>query len=141
MMNETNELPERNPTTQKAHRRQVWWQIIFPLILGTAAALAVGAWAIVVVARGGSASQSADAALIWLLMPVFVMGLVPLALFAGLAYGLVVLNKKLPAGMYKVQQAMVRVQDGVRSGADRLVEPILRISSAKAGMRALKRKR
>jgi hypothetical protein len=70
-----------------------------------------------------------------------VMALVPLAITAGLAYGVILLNKVLPQYSYKAQDAMTKVRDGVRTGADKLVEPIVRFKSTIAAFEVLRRKK
>ncbi len=138
-MNDSNLTIARNPDAQKAHRRQTFWQIAFPLILGILAVLALGVWTILVAVRGSDVSQSADASISFLLMPAMVITLIPLILFAGITYGLIWLKKNLPTAMFRVQKIMVKIRDGVITGADKTVEPMLRISSFVASLEALKR--
>jgi hypothetical protein len=133
--------PERNPITHKKHRREVTWQITFPLVLGLIILLGLAAWTIISAARGGTVSQPADTSLIFLLIPTMVMALVPLAITAGLAYGVILLNKVLPQYSSKAQDAMNKVRDGVRTGADKLVEPIVRFKSTIAAFEVLRRKK
>lgn len=140
-MNDSISTNERNSNTQKAHQRQTFWQITFPLILGILAVSALGVWTILVAVRGGSVSQGADASLVFLIMPFMVMALIPMVLFAGIAFGLIRLKKNLPTAMYKVQQVICKIHDGVRTGTDKGVEPILRLSSTIASIQTLLRKK
>ena len=140
-MNEHISELERNPITKEIHRKQVIWQITLPLILGILGVLALGVCTILAVTGGRSVSQTADASLIFLLIPTMIMAIVPLILFAGLAYGFYWLNKNLPAAMYKVQQMMTSIRDVTRTGADKMVEPVLRFSSTVASLQVLKRKK
>jgi len=73
-------------------------------------------------------------------MPALLMALVPLALLAGLAYGVIWLNKNLPIYACQAQVIMVQVRDGVRNGADKLVEPVLRLRSALASLEIIKKR-
>ena len=134
-------LPERNLKTQKNHRREVAWQITLPLVLGLIIILSLFAWTIISAAQGGSVSQSADTSLIFLLIPTMVMALVPLAITAGLAYGVIALIKVLPKYSYKAQEAMTKVQGLVQTGTDKLVEPIIRFKSTIAAFEVLRRKK
>ena len=68
------------------------------------------------------------------------MVLLPLIILGGLAYGVIMLNKVLPGYMRQFQDAMIRVRDGVRVGADKAVEPVLRFKSKAASLGALRRK-
>jgi hypothetical protein len=69
------------------------------------------------------------------------LAIIPFALLAGLAYGVIVLNKMLPQYFFKAQGALQKVQDGVRIGADKLVEPVIRLESMIAALGVLKRKK
>jgi hypothetical protein len=132
--------PERNPNTHRVHRREVFWQITFPLILGLLLILGLAVWTIVAATNGGNVSQPADASLIFLILPTMVMAIIPLALFAGLAYAVIMLNTIIPPYMRQAQDAMIRVRDGVRTGADKLVEPVIRFKTVIASLEILKRK-
>lgn len=139
MMNETTIEPKMS--RQKKHRREVFWQIAFPLIIGIAMILGLAAWTIVAAVQpAGDVSQTADASLTFLLIPTMGMALIPLVLFAGLAYGVIWVNRNIPAGLYQVQEVMDMVRDGVRQGADKLVEPVLRFKSTIAAFEVFKRK-
>ena len=133
--------PERNPSTHKAHRREVGWQIVFPLTCGSIILLGLAIWTVVGTVQGGNVSQPADTSLIFLLIPTMILALIPLALLAGLAYGIIAFNKMLPQYFFKAQGALRKVQDGVRIGADKLVEPVIRIESMIAALGVLKRKK
>ncbi|KPL06160.1 hypothetical protein AMJ86_09690 [bacterium SM23_57] len=130
--------PERNPKTHKAHRREFGWQIAFPLALGIVLILGLAAWTIVAAVRGGNVSQPADTSLIFLLIPTMVMAIIPFAIFAGLAYGIITLNKKLPGYFYQVQTAIQKVQVGIQNGADKLVAPMIRFKSIIAALGAIR---
>jgi hypothetical protein len=135
-----NTRPERNPITHRNHRKEVFWQITFPLIIGISVILGLAVWTIMATATGGDISQTANTSLVFLILPTMLLAIIPLALFAGMAYGVIWLNKKLPANMRRVQDAFIRVRDGVKTGADKLVEPIIRFRSTIASLDAFKRK-
>jgi predicted membrane protein len=131
---------ERNPLTHEKHRREVFWQITIPLIIGLAFIADLVALTIVTAAQGGNVSQAADTSLIFLTIPTMLMAFVVLAVLAALAYGIIWMNKNLPPYFKKAQDAMVRVRDGVRSGADKLTGPVIRFKSMMASLEAFKRK-
>ena len=130
----------RNPFTQEKHRREVFWQITVPLIIGLAFIAGLVALTIVTAAQGGNVSQAADTSLIFLLIPVMVMALIVLAILAALAYGIIWMNKNLPPYFKIAQDAMVRVSKGTISVADKLTDPIIRFRSMMASLEAFKRK-
>jgi hypothetical protein len=133
--------PERNPTTKKAHQREVAWQIVVPLILGLIIILGLAAWVVIMAVQGGNVSQPADTSLIFLLIPAMLMALIPLVIFIGLAYGVILLNYKLPQYFFQAQTAMQKVRDGVQAGADKLAEPVIRVNSIAAALGAIRRKK
>ena len=139
MMNEPSLEP--NPITGAKHRRETFWQITFPFILGLLLVLGLAGWVIATAVQGGSVGQPADTALIFLILPTLVMALIPLVILAGLAYGVIWLNQHLSPYMRQAQEAMLMVRDGVRNGADRIVEPILRFKSAVAALDVFRRKK
>lgn len=139
-MNEIKPENDRNPVTHKIHRKEVFWQVSFPMILGCLLIIGLAVLTILGAARGGSLRQSADASLVFLILPTMMMAIFPLIILAGLAYGVIMLNQKLPSYMRQFQDAMIRVRDGVRTGADKAVEPVLRFKSKVASLEAFKRK-
>ena len=121
---------ESQTEAEKKHRREVFWQIAFPLILGNLIVLGLAAWVMITtVTPGGSIRQAADTSLILLLMPTLIMVLIPLILLAVLAYGVIWVNQKLPSGLHQVQGTILMVRDGIENGANKLVEPVIRFKS------------
>jgi hypothetical protein len=131
---------ESNPLTQEKHRKEVFWQITIPLVTGLAFIIGLVALTIVTAAQGGNVSQAADASLIFLIIPSMIMTIIPLALLAALAYGMFWMNKNLPPYFKQAQDVMLQVRDGLRSGADKLTEPVIKFKSKLASLEALKRK-
>jgi hypothetical protein len=130
-----------NPETRARHRRETFLQIYLPLIFGGLLAAAACVLPIVVVAQAGEVGRWADISLIWLILPMLVVLLIPLALVGGLGYGVTSLLQSLPAGMFRLLQVLTTVNSQVRSISDRLVEPFVQVQSSSAGIRSLFRKR
>jgi hypothetical protein len=139
VMNEPLER-ERNSRTEAAHKREVFWQITFPLIIGIILALTLAVLVVVSATSGGSIKQAADAALICLIVPLMITTLIFLVIFGATAFGLVKANQELPFLARQVQVVFERVRYQVQVGSDKAVEPILKIRSFLASMGALKRK-
>jgi hypothetical protein len=131
--------PERNPVTHAAHKREVFWQITFPLVIGVIIllALAVGSGFI----NQNSASQAADISSIWLILPVLMFTLILTFLFGGLAYGLIRLIGILPPYAALVQNYFVIFSLKVRQVSDIAVEPVLKAGTAWASLSTLLGKR
>ena len=127
--------PERNPVTHAAHKREVFWQIIFPLVIGALVilTLAVGTWFI----SQNSASQASNISTIWLILPVLVLLLILTFLFGGLAYGLIRLIGILPPYAALIQNYFVFFNQKVRQACDLAAEPVLKTASAWALLSAL----
>ena len=135
-----NTHDERRLMIQKKIRREVFWQITLPLLVGILLILALAAWTIFTVVQVGSVRQAADTSLVFLLIPTMAMALIPLVLLAGLAYGVIWMNQNFPAYLHQAQGAFDQVREGVRRGADKLVEPVLKFKSNIAALEVLRRK-
>lgn len=128
-------LSERNPVTHKAHRRQVLWQITVPLIVIILLAIAVAVLASL--SSANTASRWADISLIFLIIPALVVAFLFLAFNAALIFGLTWLLKALPRFALKAQNLAFLVEARVRSIADSLAKPFIRVNSVTAGWRRL----
>jgi len=131
--------PPRSPVTKQAHRKETFWQIAFPLILGVIAIIGLAVWVVWIASGGGSVSQAADASLIFLIIPTMLMAFILLAVLGGLVYGMARFLRFLPPKFFILQGFFYRIQDGVQKAADKVAEPVLRMKSAGAGWRAFKR--
>jgi len=127
--------PQRNPVTQAIHRRQVWWQITFPLVILALIFLAL----IVIVSLSGAGYQSrwADISAIWCLCPNLFVLLLCVGSLGGMSYGLFRLQRLLPGKLYGVQKFSLKIRDGVQKASDAAVEPVLKVHSAQASRKAL----
>ncbi|MEW6717457.1 MAG: hypothetical protein AB1345_08140 [Chloroflexota bacterium] len=128
------EKVEVNRDTQAKHRRESILQIYMPVILG-AILFVVGA---VFVGWGGAADVSrwADTSVIWLLAPLLLLSLIPLAILIAVIIGLVRLSRVLPPYLFRVQKWASKVEHGVHKGCDMLVEPFILGKSIRASIRA-----
>jgi heme/copper-type cytochrome/quinol oxidase subunit 2 len=137
--NETQK-PERNPKAQKDHKRETFWQITFPLILGVIFVLILATLTFLAATGDGRIAQAADAALIFLIIPLMLFTLISTIIFAAITFGMIKLNSTLPFYFKQLQDVLVRVRQQVQMGSDKSVEPILKIQSFFASLKALKRK-
>jgi len=134
---EPKELPERNPVTYKRHRKEVMWQILVPVLIGAVIVLAL---AILATTRtDAQVSKGADVSVIWMITPMLIIALIFLVLLGAMIYAMMSLLGILPSYARLVQDYFdaIRVQVGIVS--DKAVEPILRMESIKASLRALGR--
>ena len=135
-----NQKPERNPKTHKDHKRETFWQITFPLILGVVFVLILAVLTFMAATGDGRITQAADAALIFLIIPLMLFTLISTVIFAAITFGVIKLNSTLPLYSKQLHDVLVRVRQQVQMGSDKSVEPILRIQSFFASLKALKRK-
>jgi hypothetical protein len=128
-------LPERNPLTRAVHRREVFWQITFPLVIGALLilALAVGAGLV----SSNTASQAANISTMWLILPALAFTLILTLVLATVTYGLIRLIGILPPYAALVQNFFIAVSQKVRKVSDQAVEPVIRVASAQARLSAL----
>lgn len=135
-------LPERNPITRKTHRREVFWQITFPLILGAVILLLCVAGVLVTTFQGTARLGTwAAVSEIILVVPAMFAALILLALVGGTAYLITRLLAITPYYARLVQDIFVLIAVRVRKAADAAVEPILRLNGFSASLRALRRRR
>ncbi len=130
-----------NPTTQQSYRRQVRWQVYLPLGLGLLA-LIVG---VGLLARAGVGDPSlwADLALVLMVLPACLLGVILLAALAAAGLGVARLTVLLPPYSYRAQRAMSQLRTGMLRAANVSVTPIVATrsagASAQAGMQVLGR--
>jgi hypothetical protein len=98
-MNAPNKYPivERNPITHAKHRREAFWQIIFPMLIGIILVVTV----VVVIIFSGTTSTSdlsrwADVSLIWLILPSLFVALIFLTILIAFTYLISVILKMTP---------------------------------------------
>jgi cobalamin biosynthesis protein CobD/CbiB len=133
--NETVTIPERNPQTQAAHRREVLWQITVPFILGIILFLVVA----VLASLSGPAPARlwGEVALIWLILPMFVVLLILIGITGGLVYLLIRLNLALPGLAFKTQNLVRAVQEKITAVADQMVKPVFKIEGMRASVKSI----
>lgn len=132
-------LPPRNPTTHAKHRREVLWQITFPLLI--VLVLLLGLVGLVIwagVQANPDVGRWADVSLVWLIVPVIIISFLFLVLLSGITFGVIKLIQVLPPYARLVQDFFLRVQVKVAEISNRLTAPIIRSKGAAAGARRLR---
>jgi hypothetical protein len=110
-------------TRRRQRRRRAWLMIGLPLFVGTA--LIAGTITAVVMTGFGTIGTWADISLVLMLLPLCVLGFLPLVLLIGLSYGIGRLVGWLPDPLAQTDDFMARVASGVRRGGDMAVRPML----------------
>jgi hypothetical protein len=109
-------------TRGQQRRRRGWLTIGLPLFVGTA--LIAGMITAVVMTGFGTIGTWADVSLMLVLLPLCILGFLPLVLLIGLSYGIGRLVGWLPDPLARTDDFMVRVTRGVRRGGDLAVRPM-----------------
>ena len=129
-------LPERNPVTHRAHRREVLIQITIPFAIGLVIFLAVSV--LVTFGQTDSVSRWGDASLIWLIVPQLFVCLIFLILMGALAFGVIWLIRTLPRYTRQLQDFFNLIGLRTRKITDAIVEPMLRVHSFSAKLRGFR---
>ena len=127
----------RNPITHQRHRREVFWQITFPILV-----ISVILLLLAVMATGLSAEKAstwADISIIWMIIPALIFSLLTMILLAALVYLTIKLLHILPFYFFKGHNWFLLVNVRVGRINDSLAEPFLRLRAWKAGAGALGR--
>ena len=128
-------LPEPNPITKAAHKKDFFKSVLLPLglVLLVMVALAV-MFAIFGIGEIATWSQIATIMLVslWLLF-----GLVILALVGGLVYLVSYVLKVMPSYTRKAQEGIDTIRDQAVRGADITVKPVIQIESFLAAVNAI----
>ena len=119
--------PAEHPSYQ-LHRRQLWTQILFPILVAVLILMAVIVLISVATFRdGGEVERWAAISTIWIVIPILAAGLVVFLLFVGLVYGMAKLLALIPPYSGHAQKVVWRIEGYVRRGADASIKPVLAV--------------
>ena len=120
-------LPEPNPETRKAHRRQVLRQITLPLgamlLLVSAVVAATALYGV------GELERWGQIATLFVLLPAMALTLILIAVCVFMMVAIAQALRLLPPYARLAQNAIERVRRQTLSGANISVEPLLQIQS------------
>jgi uncharacterized membrane protein YhdT len=126
----------RNPKTHAEHKREVFWQITLPLLIGILLLLAAVAAIIL------SATQPvtdlgrwADVSLMWLILPSLFFALILLISLIGFVYLISYLLRLIPRYALIVQHYFELTKNKVSLLTNLSIEPIFRMRSIWAAVR------
>ncbi len=120
----------RNPQVHAKHRREVFWQITIPLLLGILLLLAALAGVILsAMQASGEVSQWADVSLVWLILPSLLIALIILIILVAIIYGLVILYQKIPHVASLIQFYFQLVQGKISQLTDLSARPFIQLRS------------
>lgn len=112
------------------HRKQVWQQILLPILLTVLIFIAVIVLTSVATFRdNGDVGRWAAMSTIWLLLPVLVAGFVFLLILIALIYLLLRLTNLIPPYSYQVQVIFHRIEGGAKQINKMAHKPMLLVQT------------
>lgn len=123
----------RKQIALERHHRQAAWQIWVPVGLAVAVVLTLSVLSAVATANNVPISKTlAPVAVIWVLIPYCLSGLIPLAIL----FGCVFLASKMLGGLPKlgarIMRALDRLQQLVQALANKVASPVIRVGGWKS---------
>jgi hypothetical protein len=115
----------------------VAWQIILPVVLAGLLLIAAAYFIVVGTFRdNGDVSRWAAISTIWLTIPVMIEGLVWLAIFIGLAWGIGKALGFIPPYSFKAQQIVTEAEARVKEGVTYVYRPRQIVARARSMIRS-----
>ncbi len=139
--NTTSPNPPKMVTPSTAHRRQMIWQVWFPLVASIIIVLALAILAIYGATVGSpNVERWGSISAVIVIVPWLIIGLVLMAIVGGIAFGVHWLLNKMPGWMLKLQMLMLRLALILRRVSDAATKPVVGASTFSARVSALWRK-
>ena len=130
----SEKLPRPSTPQTPAHKRQVFWQILLPIILAAAVIVSIVVLAAVSTQGGGeTVAVWSDVSLIFMLIPLTFGIFIFLALIVAIIYGIQRLTNILPVYARIVQLHAERLTLVFKQWANKAADPAITANSAKAG--------
>jgi len=126
-------IPEED--FRPAERRDDWLWIYLPFFI--AVLLLMGLCYLIVRGGFGTTSAWADTSLVFMLVPVIILGLVPLLLTGLMIYGVYKLSAILPEAFQRARMFFKQVEDATQQAGDAAARPFLVTQSFWAVVQAI----
>ncbi|MBE9478709.1 MAG: hypothetical protein IMY80_01995 [Chloroflexi bacterium] len=118
--------------SRPAEKRDYWVWIYLPFLVGILVLVGIG---ILVVRAGfGSVSAWADTSLIFMLLPMIILGLVLVVLFGAMIYGIVKLITMIPEWFTIIRRFFWQAENAVQQAGDIVVRPFTVMKSSWAAL-------
>ncbi|HEX7555201.1 MAG TPA: hypothetical protein VF338_01155, partial [Leptolinea sp.] len=118
---------------REQHKRDVIWQIWLPVAFGAIAIFTLGILAAFSLQSGTDASvRWGQVATIWLMLPVFIVGLLIFILIIGVIVAVMKVTEILPRYTSILQMYARNITTKILSVADKSVQPLVQVSTIKA---------
>ena len=115
------------------HRKQVWTQILLPILLTVLLLIAVIVLTSIATFRdNGDVGRWAAISTIWLVLPVLIVGLLFLIILLAIIYLLARLISLIPPYSYQAQRFVYRIEGYIKRGTEMIVKPVLFVDIIKS---------
>jgi hypothetical protein len=119
-------ITARDHPSYRLHRKQLWLQILLPILLSVLIVLALAILTGIATFRDqGDVGRWAAISTIWLTLPVIIAGVILLALVIVLIYLVSQITSRLPIYSHQTQQIFYRIEGGVKRYAEMFRKPML----------------
>ncbi len=130
-------LRSEDHLSYQSHRKQVWQQILLPILLTVLILIAVIVLTSVATFRdNGEVGRWAAMSTIWILLPVLVAGFVFLIILVVLIYLMLRLTKLIPLYSYQAQRIFYRIEGGAKRISKMAHKPVLLLQELGAFIKA-----
>ena len=124
------------------HRKQVWTQILLPILLAVLVFITVIVLTSVATFRdNGDVARWAAISTIWLVLPVMIAGFVILAILLAIIYLLVWLIGMIPPYTNQAQRFVYQIEGYVKRGTEMIVKPVLFVDLIKSQIKKFMERR
>jgi len=129
----THSLRLEDHPSYQLHRRQMWTQILLPLLLAVLIFIAVIVMTSIATFRdNGDVARWAAISTIWLVIPVMLAGLILLIILLTITYLLARLISVIPPYSYQAQRFVYQIESYVQRGAEMITRPVLFVEIIKS---------
>ena len=116
----------KDHTSYQLHRKQMWTQILLPILAAVLVFIAVIIMTSMATFRGNcDVNRWAAISTIWLILPVLFAGLIFLTLLIAMIYLMARLTALIPPYSFQAQQIVHRIEVGVKHTAQMVRKPKL----------------
>jgi uncharacterized BrkB/YihY/UPF0761 family membrane protein len=119
-------VTERNPLTHAKHKREVFWQIMIPMLIGVLLVLSVAFGIIFGFQSSSDLSRWADVSTIWLILPSLFFAFIILIFLSAFVYLITIVLRITPRYAFIVQLYFEIAKHKVSYYSDRITEPIIK---------------
>ena len=129
-------IPGPNPVTQRQHTRQVWIQILLPLLVGVVAVIVLAVFA--ALAADPQVTRWGNISAVFLIIPLLLILLVKAIILFLLVFLLTRLLRVLPGYAHLAQMFVAHYSRRIMRLSDKPAQPVIRVNAFMAGLRALR---